>query len=95
MVFISSASFSSHSSRVLAYTFLDRDFSIECYKVAKKTPDGIDYEITIDGKNGYVKERLGATVDRMGTDALEAAIATDDLITRKDDILAKPLLERQ
>jgi len=34
-----------------------RDFSIECYKVAKKTPDRIDYEITIDGKNGY------ATVD--------------------------------
>ena len=30
-----------------------RDFSIECYKVAKKTPDGIDYEITIDGKNRY------------------------------------------
>ena len=30
-----------------------RDFSIECYKVAKKTSDGIDYEITIDGKNGY------------------------------------------
>ena len=46
-------------------------------------------------ENGYVKERLGATVDRIGTDALEAAIATDDLITRKDDILAKPLLERQ
>ena len=46
-------------------------------------------------ENGYVKERLGATVDRIGTDALEAAIVTDDLITRKDDILAKPLLERQ
>ena len=46
-------------------------------------------------ENGFVKERLGATVDRIGTDALEAAIATDDLITRKDDILAKPLLERQ
>ena len=45
-------------------------------------------------ENGYIKERLGATVDRIGTDALEAAIATDDLITRKDDILAKPLLER-
>ena len=28
-------------------------FSVECYKAAKKTPDGIDYEITIDGKNGY------------------------------------------
>ena len=23
------------------------------YKVVKKTPDGTDYEITIDGKNGY------------------------------------------
>ena len=46
-------------------------------------------------ENGYVKERLGAAIDRIGTDALEAAIATDDLITRKDDILAKPLLERQ
>ena len=46
-------------------------------------------------ENGYVKERLGATVDRIGTDALEAAINGNDLITRKDDILAKPLLERQ
>ena len=45
-------------------------------------------------ENGYVKERLGAAVDRIGTDALEAAIATDDLIIRKDDILAKPLFER-
>ena len=27
-----------------------RDFSIECYKVAKKTLDGIDYEITKTGK---------------------------------------------
>lgn len=45
-------------------------------------------------ENGYVKERLGATVDRLGTDALEAALATNDLLDRKDEILAKPLLER-
>ena len=45
-------------------------------------------------ENGFVKERLGAAVDRLGTDALEAAIETSDLIDRKDEILNKPLLER-
>ena len=45
-------------------------------------------------ENGYAKERLGAAIDRLGADTLEAAIATDDLIDRKDEILAKPLLER-
>ena len=45
-------------------------------------------------ENGYVKERLGATVDRLGTETLEAALATNDLIDRKEEILAKPLLER-
>lgn len=45
-------------------------------------------------ENGYVKERLGAAIDRLGTDALEAALATNDLIDRKEEILAKPLLER-
>ena len=45
-------------------------------------------------ENGYQKERLGATVDRLGADTLEAALATSDLIDRKDEILAKPILER-
>ena len=45
-------------------------------------------------ENGYVKERLGAAIDRLGTDTLEAALATNDLIERKDEILVKPLLER-
>ena len=45
-------------------------------------------------ENGYVKERLGAAIDRLGTDTLEAALATNDLIDRKEEILAKPLLER-
>jgi dissimilatory sulfite reductase (desulfoviridin) alpha/beta subunit len=46
-------------------------------------------------ENGYVKERLGATIDRIGADALEIALTTNDLLERKDEILAKPLLERQ
>lgn len=45
-------------------------------------------------ENGYAKERLGATIDRLGKDALEAALQSNDLIDRKDEILAKPLLER-
>jgi dissimilatory sulfite reductase (desulfoviridin) alpha/beta subunit len=45
-------------------------------------------------ENGFVKERLGAAVDRLGTDALETAIRTNDLIDRRDEILKKPLLER-
>ena len=61
---------------------------------ADEVPTVIEKVMLWYKENGYVKERLGATVDRIGTDALEAAIATDDLITRKDDILAKPLLER-
>ncbi len=62
---------------------------------ADEVPTVIEKVMLWYKENGYVKERLGATVDRIGTDALEAAIATDDLITRKDDILAKSLLERQ
>ncbi len=62
---------------------------------ADEVPSVIEKVMLWYKENGYVKERLGAAVDRIGTDALEAAIATDDLITRKDDILAKPLLERQ
>ncbi len=45
-------------------------------------------------ENGYVKERLGATVDRLGTKALESALATSDLIDRREEILAAPLKER-
>lgn len=45
-------------------------------------------------ENGYAKERLGATIDRLGKDALEAALLSSDLLDRKDEILAKPLLEK-
>ena len=45
-------------------------------------------------ENGYVKERLGAAIDRLGTDALEKALETNGLIDRKEEILAAPLLQR-
>lgn len=45
-------------------------------------------------ENAYAKERLGAAIDRVGVDVLEAALATNDLLDRKEEILAAPLLER-
>ena len=45
-------------------------------------------------ENGYAKERLGAAVDRLGTNVLEEALSTSDLLDRREEILAKPLLER-
>ena len=45
-------------------------------------------------ENAYAKERLGAAIDRIGTEALEAALATNDLLDRKDEILAAPMLTR-
>lgn len=46
-------------------------------------------------ENGYVKERLGTTIDRIGLDAFEKAIFSPDLLERKDAILSAPLLERK
>lgn len=46
-------------------------------------------------ENGYVKERLGTTIDRIGLDNFEKAIFSNDLLERKDAILAAPLLERK
>lgn len=45
-------------------------------------------------ENGYAKERLGATIDRIGADTLEAAISDNDLIERKEEILSNPILEK-
>ena len=40
-------------------------------------------------ENGLPKERLGKAIDRIGFEKVEAAILSDDLLTRKDEILAK------
>ncbi|MGN1099381.1 MAG: 4Fe-4S binding protein [Christensenellales bacterium] len=61
---------------------------------AEEIPAVIEKVMLWYKENGYVKERLGAAIDRLGTDVLEAAIATNDLLDRKDEILAKALLER-
>ena len=45
-------------------------------------------------ENAYAKERLGAAIDHIGTDRLEAALATNDLLDRKEEILAAPMRER-
>ena len=45
-------------------------------------------------ENGYAKERLGATIDRLGADTLEMAVSSNDLIERKEEILSKPIRER-
>ena len=45
-------------------------------------------------ENGYAKERLGAAIDRIGADKLEAALLCDDLLKRKEEILAAPILEK-
>ena len=60
-----------------------------------EAPDIIEKVMLWYKENGYVKERLGMTLDRLGKEALEAALATDDLLLRKEEILAKPLLEKQ
>lgn len=45
-------------------------------------------------ENAFVKERLGAAIDRLGADCLQKAIASDDLLERKKEILEAPMLER-
>ena len=40
-------------------------------------------------ENGQPKERLGKAIDRIGFEKVEAAILSDDLLARKDEILAK------
>ena len=57
-------------------------------------PDMIEKVMLWFKENAYEKERLGMAVDRLGTDALEAALATNDLLDRKEEILAAPVLVR-
>ena len=41
-------------------------------------------------ENAFAKERLGKAIDRLGFEKFEADIATDDLLNRKDEIIAAP-----
>lgn len=46
-------------------------------------------------ENGYEKERLGALVDRIGTEKLENDLANARLLERKTEILEAPILKRE
>lgn len=61
---------------------------------ADEVPEIIEKVMLWFKENAYAKERLGAAIDRLGTDTLEAALATNDLLDRKTEILAAPMLER-
>ena len=45
-------------------------------------------------ENAYQKERLGAAIDRIGADKLEEALFSDDLLNRKEEILAAEMKQR-
>jgi len=45
-------------------------------------------------ENGYMKERLGLAIDRIGVAAFEEAVFSEDLLLRRSEILAAPLKER-
>ncbi len=45
-------------------------------------------------QNAYQKERLGACLDRLGTEAFERAIEGDELLRAKDEILSSPIKVR-
>ncbi|MDD6041851.1 MAG: 4Fe-4S dicluster domain-containing protein [Clostridia bacterium] len=45
-------------------------------------------------ENAYQKERLGAAIDRVGVEAFEKAIEGDDLLNRREQILAAPIKVR-
>lgn len=45
-------------------------------------------------ENAYLKERLGMAIDRIGAEAFESAIMGNDLLDRKEEILAKEILQR-
>ena len=59
----------------------------------EQIPDVIEKVMLWYKQNGYAKERLGATVDRVGIDALEAALCSDTLLAERERILSAPILE--
>ena len=69
-------------------TLLDKLYTVE------EIPDLIEKVMLWFKENGYAKERLGATIDRLGKATLEKALEGDDLLMRRDEILAAPILEK-
>ncbi len=60
----------------------------------KEVADLVEKVILWYRENGYVKERLGAAIDRVGLAAFEDAIFHGDLLARRDEILSRELSVR-
>ena len=45
-------------------------------------------------ENGFAKERFGVTIERLGMEALEAALFSEELLARRDQILSAPIKEK-
>ena len=45
-------------------------------------------------ENGFVKERFAMTIERLGLEAFESALFSDDLLARRDEIISAPIKER-
>lgn len=58
----------------------------------EEVPDMIEKVMLWFKENAFAKERLGVAVDRLGKEKLEADLATNDLLDRKEEILAKDIL---
>ena len=63
-------------------TVLSRIYTVD------EVPEVVEKVMLWYKENGVAKERLGATVDRLGIDALESAISGNDLLRRRDEILS-------
>lgn len=46
-------------------------------------------------ENAYAKERLGMAVERVGMEAVEQALFSEDLLLRREEILSAPIKERE
>ena len=69
-------------------TLLDSVYSFE------EVPDIIEKVMLWYKENGYVKERLGAAIDRLGVEANMKAIEGNHLLDRKEEILDASIIER-
>jgi dissimilatory sulfite reductase (desulfoviridin) alpha/beta subunit len=60
---------------------------------AEQAADYVEKTMLWFKENAFAKERLGKAIDRIGIEAFEKAVFSDDLIARREEILAAPVKE--
>ena len=68
--------------------------SLSCTVDEASIGDAVETILLWYRKHGYIGERLGATIDRVGMASLEAAILDGSLLSLREEILAAPLTPR-